>query len=78
MLLIASSKVWQRDPVVFYEPILYPIEVLEGDVIVTPSGSHLVIQQDMTLNMIVYNLDMATIKGTRHITLWEYLIGGKD
>lgn len=73
VIILAQWQPWERQPVVFYEPIIYPIAVLRGDIIVTPDGRQLVIQKDMRINSINYHNGLATVKGTRHITLWEYL-----
>lgn len=75
VVVLVNSKIWQRQPVVFYEPIIYPIEVIEGDRIIFLDETQLVIQHDMEITAIEYHNGLATIKGTRRINLWEYIRG---
>lgn len=73
VIILTQWQPWERQPVVFYEPIIYPIEVLRGDIIVTPDGDQLVMQHNMRIKDIKYHNGSATINSTRYITLWEYL-----
>lgn len=64
---------WQRQPVVFYEPIVLPIEVVEGDIIVLEDDSHIVMDEDKRINSIQYQFGMVTINATVHKNLWQIL-----
>lgn len=65
---------WQRQPVVFYEPVFLPIETIKGDIIVLENGTHLVIDEDKRINSIEYNNDdSVTINSTVHCSLWQLM-----
>lgn len=73
VIILTQWQPWERQPVVFYEPIIYPLEVVRGDIIITSDANHLVMQHDMRINNIKYHNGCATINSTRYITLWELL-----
>jgi len=67
-------KPWQRQSVVFYEPLTLPIEVLEDDIIIFEDGTSLVIDRDKRINAIKYDNGKVTTESIIHINLWEYLV----
>lgn len=70
---VSHSKIWQRPNVIFYEPVIYPIEVLSGDVIVLMDGKRHWIENDMRINSIQYFNGGYVVKGVRHVSLWAKL-----
>ncbi len=58
---------WQRQPVVFYEPLIYPVEVITGDMIVASDNSgYILVPHNETINSIEHDGNKTTIKATRH------------
>ncbi len=74
VMLLIQLQPWQRLPVVLYEPLIYPVEVIKGDRIIFSDNKQLEIQHDMTINSMDYKDGAATLNSTRYLTLWE-LIG---
>lgn len=64
---------WHRQTTVFYEPLILPLEVLEGDIIVLQNGSHYFVDEDKRINAITYGKDSFTINATVHRSLWDIL-----
>lgn len=67
------EKPWQRQPTVFYTPLLLPIETKKGDVIYFSDGTYLIIDRDKRINAIDHEGKKVTINSTVHVSLWEIL-----
>lgn len=64
---------WQRNPTVFYEPLILPLETVEGDVIVMLDGKHIVIREDQRINSMYYQNNTVSMNVTRHKSLWDII-----
>lgn len=76
MLVIIGLQAWhpwQRQPVVFYEPLILPIETIKGDVIMFSDGSYIVSDRNKRINALKHNGEKVVIKSTIHVSLWELL-----
>ena len=64
---------WQRQPIVFYEPLILPLETIKNDIIMLNNGNHIIIDRNKRINSIEYSGEKVVIKSTIHISLWELL-----
>ncbi len=64
---------WQRQPEVFYAPLILPLETIKGDVIVLSDDYHIVIDRNKRINAIENSGEKVTIKSTIRMNLWELL-----
>lgn len=64
---------WQRQPIALYEPLILPIKVIKGDIIVLTNGGYITVEYNERINSIIHNGDYTTINATRHATLWELI-----
>ncbi len=65
---------WERLPVVFYEPLILPIETIKSDIIVLDNGSHIIIDRNKCINTIEHSGQTVTVHSTIHINLFELLL----
>jgi len=72
-IIISIWTPWHRQPVVFYEPLILPREMIKGDIVVLENGSHIVIDEDKRINTIRHNNGSVTINATVHRNLWQLL-----
>ncbi len=77
VVVINAWSPWHRQPVVFYEPVIFPIEVISGDIIVLENGSSFVIDEDKRINSISYGTDTFTINATVKRSLWQLMTDTK-
>ncbi len=71
--VLSSWPPWQRQPMVFYEPLFLPLGVIEGDIIALENGSYIVIDEDKRINSIAYRPGAVTMQVTVHRSLWQLL-----
>lgn len=62
---------WQRQPVTFYEPLILPIEAVDGDRIIMLDGSYVEINGNRTITSIKHDGNATIIKSSRRLTLWQ-------
>ncbi len=69
---------WQREPLVLYLPLILPVETVKGDILVFENGDSIMIERNMLIYSLNNNNGVITLKGTRRITLWEWLFERRD
>ena len=78
-LLLLDGSLWHRQPVTFYEPLIFPVEVISGDVIVLENGVKFAIDEDKRINSISYGTygteDTFTVNATVKRSLWQLMWG---
>ncbi len=70
---------WQRQPVVFYEPVIFlPLEVVAGDrIVLSDKSAYIEIHNRETITSIEHEGKVITIRAIRHITLWDKITGNE-
>lgn len=71
-LALSIWEPWQRQPVVFYQPLILPLETIKGDIIILQDGSHIEIEADKRINTLRVEPGSVTINATVHKTLGNY------
>ena len=74
ILVLQWWQPWQRDPAVFYEPLILPIETIEGDIIVMADGKHIVIRDNQRINSMDYQNNTVSMNVTKHKSLWDIIM----
>jgi len=76
LLVLNIGAFWHREPTVFYEPLILPLETIKGDIIVLQDGSHLLIDEDKRINSMRHNNGSVTVNATLHRSLLYLIIRG--
>lgn len=78
VVAINAWSPWHRQPVIFYEPVILPLEVIRGDIIVLEDGAKLAIDEDKRINSISYDASgIVTINATVKRSLWQLITNSK-
>jgi len=64
---------WHRNPTVFYEPLMLPIETIEGDIIVMADDRYIVIRDNQRINSMDYQNNTVSMNVTKYKSLWDII-----
>ena len=76
VLVITALGFWgpqDRQPTVFYHPVVLPLETIEGDILFFEDGTCLVVDEDKRINTMQYQSGVVTVNATIHKSLWQIL-----